>query len=239
MGTARARPQTEISRRSRRRPRRAGRPPRPQAARMAHRVCRTVASAAVRRLLACDAIAHAVGGDRAHPDDPHRREGAARDGHADDPESGSPHRCDPQQPRRRPAIQLALPFGRPLAHTLDATLDSVRDRFGRAAITPAVLLGRDRPIGPAAPRLSGRSRKATLTSTRWRRGHADRPTNDASGPIANAAGAEGLTLDGSTSPILRLAKRSSASTPRRSLVTNSTGPQTDCPRHPRTSSPAS
>jgi DNA polymerase-4 len=26
---------------------------------------------------------------------------------------------------------------------LDATLDSVRDRFGRAAITPAVLLGRD------------------------------------------------------------------------------------------------
>ena len=41
------------------------------------------------------------------------------------------------------AIQLALPFGRPLAHTLDATLDSVRDRFGRAAITPAVLLGRD------------------------------------------------------------------------------------------------
>jgi DNA polymerase IV len=41
------------------------------------------------------------------------------------------------------AIQLALPFGRPLAHTLDATLDSVRDRFGRSAITPAVLLGRD------------------------------------------------------------------------------------------------
>ena len=41
------------------------------------------------------------------------------------------------------AIQLALPFGRPLAHHLDTTLDSVRDRFGRSAITPAVLLGRD------------------------------------------------------------------------------------------------
>jgi DNA polymerase-4 len=48
-------------------------------------------------------------------------------------------------------IQLALPFGRPLAHTLDATLDSVRDRFGRAAITPAVLLGRDR--GQSVPLL--------------------------------------------------------------------------------------
>ena len=58
------------------------------------------APAAVRRLLARDAIAHALGGDRAHRDDPHRGEGAARDGHADDPESGHhPHRRDPQQPR--------------------------------------------------------------------------------------------------------------------------------------------
>jgi len=49
------------------------------------------------------------------------------------------------------AIQLALPFGRPLAHHLDTTLDSVRDRFGSAAITPAVLLGRDH--GPSVPLL--------------------------------------------------------------------------------------
>jgi DNA polymerase-4 len=44
-----------------------------------------------------------------------------------------------------------LPFGRPLAHHLDTTLDSVRDRFGSAAITPAVLLGRDH--GPSVPLL--------------------------------------------------------------------------------------
>jgi DNA polymerase IV len=49
------------------------------------------------------------------------------------------------------AIQLALPFGRSLAHHLDTTLDSVRDRFGSAAITPAVLLGRDH--GPSVPLL--------------------------------------------------------------------------------------
>jgi len=41
------------------------------------------------------------------------------------------------------AIQLALPFDRPLAHPIDATLDKVRDRFGSTAITRAVLLGRD------------------------------------------------------------------------------------------------
>jgi DNA polymerase-4 len=40
-------------------------------------------------------------------------------------------------------IQLELPFdGRPLG-ALDVTLDRVRDRFGSAAITRAVLLGRD------------------------------------------------------------------------------------------------
>jgi DNA polymerase-4 len=49
------------------------------------------------------------------------------------------------------AIQLALPFDRPLAHPIDATLDNVRDRFGSAAITRAVLLGRDQ--GPAVPLL--------------------------------------------------------------------------------------
>ncbi len=40
------------------------------------------------------------------------------------------------------AIQLALPFDRPL-EALDTTLDGVRDRFGSASITRAVLLGRD------------------------------------------------------------------------------------------------
>ena len=46
-------------------------------------------------------------------------------------------------------MQLVLPFNRRLA--LDATLDSVRDRYGTAAITRAVLLGRDQ--GLAVPLL--------------------------------------------------------------------------------------
>ena len=41
------------------------------------------------------------------------------------------------------AIQLALPFDRQASAALDAALDQVRDRFGSAAITRAVLLGRD------------------------------------------------------------------------------------------------
>ena len=41
------------------------------------------------------------------------------------------------------AIQLALPFDRSLASSIDTTLDDVRDRFGSSAITRAVLLGRD------------------------------------------------------------------------------------------------
>ncbi len=40
------------------------------------------------------------------------------------------------------AIQLALPFDGSRGSTLDATLDSVRDRFGSSAVTRGVLLGR-------------------------------------------------------------------------------------------------
>src|SRR5918996_567182 len=43
-------------------------------------------------------------------------------------------------------IQLELPFDRRTAGALDATLDRVRDRFGSAAITRAVLLGRDQGL---------------------------------------------------------------------------------------------
>jgi DNA polymerase-4 len=49
------------------------------------------------------------------------------------------------------AIQLALPFDRQRAGALDATLDDLRDRFGSAAVTRAVLLGRDQ--GPSVPLL--------------------------------------------------------------------------------------
>jgi DNA polymerase IV len=42
------------------------------------------------------------------------------------------------------AVQLALPLERRSASALDATIDTVRDRFGRDAITRGVLLGRDR-----------------------------------------------------------------------------------------------
>jgi DNA polymerase-4 len=41
------------------------------------------------------------------------------------------------------AVQLALPFERRSGGALDAAVDDVRDRFGSAAITRAVLLGRD------------------------------------------------------------------------------------------------
>ncbi len=40
-------------------------------------------------------------------------------------------------------VQLPLPLGRHLGGTLDTALDDVRDRFGSAAVTRAVLLGRD------------------------------------------------------------------------------------------------
>ena len=49
------------------------------------------------------------------------------------------------------AIQLALPFDRAGTGAIDETLDSVRHRFGSAAITRAVLLGRDH--GPSVPLL--------------------------------------------------------------------------------------
>jgi DNA polymerase-4 len=44
------------------------------------------------------------------------------------------------------AIQLPLPFDRRSGNTLDAVLDSVRDRFGSNAIIRAVLLGRDQGL---------------------------------------------------------------------------------------------
>jgi DNA polymerase-4 len=44
------------------------------------------------------------------------------------------------------AIQLALPFDRRSNAALDAVLDTVRERFGSAALTRAVLLGRDQGL---------------------------------------------------------------------------------------------
>ena len=44
------------------------------------------------------------------------------------------------------AVQLALPFDRHSGSALDAALDDVRDRFGSAAVTRAVLLGRDQGL---------------------------------------------------------------------------------------------
>ena len=41
------------------------------------------------------------------------------------------------------AVQLALPFARRRSQVVDGVVDEVRDRFGSAAITRAVLLGRD------------------------------------------------------------------------------------------------
>jgi DNA polymerase-4 len=44
------------------------------------------------------------------------------------------------------AVQLTLPFDRHSGGALDAALDEVRARFGAAAITRAVLLGRDQGL---------------------------------------------------------------------------------------------
>jgi DNA polymerase-4 len=44
------------------------------------------------------------------------------------------------------AVQLALPFDRWSGGALDAALDEVRSRFGSAAVTRGVLLGRDQGI---------------------------------------------------------------------------------------------
>ena len=44
------------------------------------------------------------------------------------------------------AFQLALPWERHPSPALDAVLDTLRDRFGSAAITRAALLGRDQGL---------------------------------------------------------------------------------------------
>ena len=49
------------------------------------------------------------------------------------------------------AVQLALPLDRARPIALDAALDDIRDRYGSAAITRAVLVGRDQ--GPTVPLL--------------------------------------------------------------------------------------
>ncbi len=56
------------------------------------------------------------------------------------------------------AIQLGLPFDPHSGIALDAALDEVRDRFGSAAVTRAVLLGRElRPAMPLLPDPPGAS----------------------------------------------------------------------------------
>ncbi|MBW8824957.1 MAG: DNA polymerase IV [Acidobacteria bacterium] len=49
------------------------------------------------------------------------------------------------------AIQLELPFDKHTGGTLDITIDDLRERFGRNAVTRAVLLGRD--LGDSVPLL--------------------------------------------------------------------------------------
>jgi DNA polymerase-4 len=43
-------------------------------------------------------------------------------------------------------VQLALPLGREREAVVDAAVDDVREKFGTAAITRGVLVGRDRGI---------------------------------------------------------------------------------------------
>ena len=71
--------------------------------------------------------------------------GPAHRGAADDRAPGPhPGRGGRGQPRRRrPRSSSTLPFDRASGGALDAALDEVRERFGSAAVTRAVLLGRD------------------------------------------------------------------------------------------------
>jgi DNA polymerase-4 len=45
-----------------------------------------------------------------------------------------------------PPVQLGLPFSRASGESLDAAIDAIRERFGKAAVTRAVLLGRDQGL---------------------------------------------------------------------------------------------
>ena len=54
------------------------------------------------------------------------------------------------------AVQLALPFDRQSGSDLDAAVDEVRERFGSAAVTRAVLLGRE-PAPPCRSCPTGRA----------------------------------------------------------------------------------
>ena len=114
--------------------------------RAARRVGRTVdAAAALRRLHPRDPVAHAAAGDRAHASHPRDGARAAGGGDADDRARGltlvgiSVGNLDDDD-----AVQLALPFDRADGERtrLPPSID-VRDRFGSAAVTRAVLLDRD------------------------------------------------------------------------------------------------
>ena len=102
---------------------RAGRPGRP------HRR----AAAALRRLHPGHPVAHAAARDRAHPDDPRRGPGAARDGAPRDRSArahAGRHRGRQPRRRRRRAARRCRSTGARRARSTSA-LDEVRDRFGR------------------------------------------------------------------------------------------------------------
>ena len=116
---ARARPATAITGVARRRPHRAGGSPGAPAASGPPRLPHGRAPPPVRRLHACDAVAHDPRGDGRHGDAARGRASAARGGPADDPGSG--HHADRHQlhqppERRRDPARLAV---RRLARVVD------------------------------------------------------------------------------------------------------------------------
>ncbi len=96
-----------------------------------------------------------------------------------------------RQPRRRPAPSSSR--CRSTAHSggaLDAALDAVRDRFGSAAVTRAVLLGRDAgPDGAAAARLTGRRCGSASGANRSPAAISSRPSRTRAEPGVRAGGA--------------------------------------------------
>ena len=137
---ARDRTRTALRREDRRDPGRHRRPDYAPHASSRSRRTDSCAQAPVRRLRARDPLPHAALRDREHAGDPRHGPRAPRGGgSADRAARDHADRVLGRDAGARPAE--SAPLGPEEA--LDAAVDAIRDRFGTAAITRAVLLGRD------------------------------------------------------------------------------------------------
>ena len=143
-GAARARPLVDLARGARRHARRARRPHHPPDAGGGARRANRRPAASVRRLLAGDAQSHAAPLDGADARDPRDGAGAARGRSAARSRRGlTLVGISVANLETDDAVQLVLPFADDGQDAVDSAVDAVRNRFGTAAITRGVLVGRD------------------------------------------------------------------------------------------------